>query len=110
MGGKMREVADLEPLTSDHRGDVVDFGVADLEKFVEDAELVHQLEGGGMDGVTAEIAEEVLVLFEDGDGKAGASEEQAEHDSGRASADDACGLHDSLTIDAVTTPGFGRGV
>jgi hypothetical protein len=31
------------------------------------------------------------VLFEDGDGDAGAGEQEAEHDSGRASADDAAG-------------------
>ena len=44
-----------------------------------------------MDGVAAEVAEEVFVFFEHGDVDAGAGEEEAEHDAGRASADDAGG-------------------
>ena len=63
----------------------------ELEEAVEQAELVEELEGGGMDGVAAEVAEEVGVLFEHGDGDAGAGEEIAEHDAGRASANDAAG-------------------
>ena len=61
------------------------------EEFFEEAELVEELEGGGMDGVAAEVAEEVCVLFEDGDVDALAGEEEAEHDAGGASADDAAG-------------------
>ena len=44
-----------------------------------------------MDGVAAEVAEEVLVFFEDGDGDTLAGEEETEHDAGGASADDAAG-------------------
>jgi len=45
-----------------------------------------------VDGVAAEVAEEVFVFFEDGDADTGAREEEAEHDAGGASADDAgCG-------------------
>jgi hypothetical protein len=40
-----------------------------------------------MDGVAAEVAEEVCVLFKDGDGDVGAGEQEAEHDSSGASAD-----------------------
>ena len=52
---------------------------------------MEELEGGGVDGVAAEVAEEVGVLFEDGDVDAGAGEEEAEHDAGGAAADDAAG-------------------
>jgi hypothetical protein len=38
---------------------------------------VEEFEGGGMDGVAAEVAKEVGVLFEDGDRDAGAGEEEA---------------------------------
>ncbi len=41
--------------------------MGEREEGVEDAELVEELEGGRVDGVAAEVAEEVLVLFEDGD-------------------------------------------
>ena len=37
------------------------------EEFFEEAELVKEFKGGGMDGVAAEVAEEVIVFFEDGD-------------------------------------------
>ena len=47
------------------------------EEFFEEAELVQQFKGGGMDGVAAEVAEEVIVLFEDGDCDPAASEEEA---------------------------------
>ena len=51
-----------------------------------------------MDGVAAEVAEEVVVLFEDGDVDAVAGEEEAEHHAGRAATYDAatglCGRGD----------------
>jgi hypothetical protein len=50
---------------------------------------MHELEGGGVDGVAAEIAQEVFVFFEDDDVDAGAGEEQAEHYASGAAAGDA---------------------
>ncbi len=57
---------------------------------------MEELEGGGVNGVAAEVAEEVYVFFEDGDFDAGTGEEEAEHDSGGAAADDAAGGVDRL--------------
>src|SRR5258708_20946909 len=65
--------------------------VGEVEEGFEEAELVHELEGGGVDCVAAEVAEEVFVLFEDGDIDAGAGEEEAEHHACRASAYNATG-------------------
>ena len=62
-----------------------------MEQAVEQAELVHDLERGGMDGVAAEVAVEVGMLFEHGDINAGAGEQQAEHHAGGAAAYDAAG-------------------
>ena len=59
---------------------------------------MEEFEGGGMDGVATEVAEEVGVFFEDGDLNAGAREEEAEHDAGRASADDAGGGGEGLVL------------
>jgi hypothetical protein len=93
-GGKVGEVGHEELAATDGDGHSADFGVGELEEAVEQAELVEELEGGGVDGVAAEVAEEVGVFFEDGDGDAGAGEEVGEHDAGGASADDADGgLH-----------------
>ena len=92
VGGEMGEVGRWgsvwPPMTHGEAGDLL---VRECEELVEEAELVEELERGGMDGVAAEVAEEVFVLFEHGDVDAGAGEEEAEHDAGGASADDAAG-------------------
>jgi len=94
MRGDAVELRDGEGLASDDHGEGGYLLMALDEKLVEKAELVHQLEGGGMDGVAAEVAEEVGVFLEDGDVDAGAREEEAEHHAGGASADDAAGSGD----------------
>jgi hypothetical protein len=38
-----------------------------LEELFEEAEFVHQFESGRMDGVSAEVAQEIGVFFEDED-------------------------------------------
>ena len=63
--------------------------VRQLQELVEQAELVHDLERRGMDGVAAKVAQEVGVLLEHDDVDAGAREQEAEHHAGRAAADDA---------------------
>src|ERR1700760_4266051 len=47
---------------------------------------MHQLEGGGMNGIAAEVAVEIGVLFEHGDLAAGACQQIAGHHPGRATA------------------------
>ena len=59
-----------------------------LEEPLEHAELVEDLHGRGVDGVAAEIAEEVGVLFEHLHAAAGPGEQQPGHDSGGPAADD----------------------
>jgi hypothetical protein len=54
---------------------------------------MHQLEGGGMDCVAAEIAIEIRVLFQNHDFDTGAPQQEACHHPGGAAADnDAAGL------------------
>src|SRR5436190_10412814 len=60
--------------------------VRKLEKRLEQTELVHELESRGMDGVAAEIAQEIRVLFQHGDVDAGPRQQQAEHHPGGAAA------------------------
>ena len=50
---------------------------------------MEELECGGVDGVAAEVAEEVFVFFEDSDVDALAGEEETEHHAGGTSANDA---------------------
>src|ERR1700688_5263625 len=63
--------------------------MGDAQKIIEEAELVHQLEGGRVNGVAAEIAEEVGVFFKDEDFDAGTGEKEAEHYAGGAASCDA---------------------
>ncbi len=53
----MRGLADLAAETLDAR-------MRQLEEVVEQAEFVHQFQRRGMDGVAAEVAQEVGVLFQ----------------------------------------------
>jgi hypothetical protein len=89
--GKVREVGHGEGVTADVTGEAGKLRVRELEKFVEEPELVEDFHGGGVNGVAAEVTEEVGVFFEDGDGNALPGEQVAEHDACGASADDAAG-------------------
>ncbi len=91
VGGEVGEVRDLKALAADDGRESGNLRVTDGEEFFEEAKLVHQLKSGWMNGVATEVAEEVLIFFEDGDGDTPAREKVAEHDAGGASADDAAG-------------------
>ena len=91
VSGKVGEVGHSDGSVADQAGHTGDFGVGKLEELLEETELMEELESRGMDGVTAKVAEEVCVFFEDGDGNALTGEKEAEHDACRASADDAAG-------------------
>jgi hypothetical protein len=98
VGGEMSEVAHAERLSADGDGQLGELLMREREELVEQTKLVEELERRGMDGVAAEVAEEVFVFFEDSDIDSGAGEEEAEHDSGWASADDAaCGIQRWVT-------------
>ncbi len=59
------------------------------EEFIEQAKLVNHFQRRGMNGIAAEIAQEILVLFQHRDADAGARQEEAEHHPGGAAAGDA---------------------
>jgi hypothetical protein len=87
--GEMGEIGDGYGEIVNDRADRGDFLMGDAQKFLEQAELVHEFEGGGMDGVAAEIAEKVGVFFEDGDFDSGAGEKKTKNHAGGAAANDA---------------------
>ena len=57
-----------------------------LQKFVEQAQLVHHLKRRWMDRVAAKITQEVLVLLKDDNFHAGARQQKAQHHAGWSSA------------------------
>lgn len=68
-----------------------EFLVWQREEFVQNSKFMEKLKRGGVDRITAEIPEEVLVFFEDCDIDTSTCEQKPEHDSSRASADYAAG-------------------
>ncbi len=91
MGGEVGEIGHLKTVATNDGRESGDLRMGEREEFFEEAKLVEEFEGGGMDGVAAEVAEEVFVLFKDSDSDALTREKEAEHNTGGASADDAAG-------------------
>jgi hypothetical protein len=85
------EIRGLEREVAEGPADGGQLLVRHFEECFEEAELVENFEGGGMDGIAAEVAKEIVVLLEDADGDPGAGQKVAEHDARRASTDYAAG-------------------
>ncbi len=66
------------------------------QELLEQAELGHQLERRGMNGVAAEIAQEIGVLPEHDDVDAGTRQEEPEHEPAGPASDDAAAGGESL--------------
>ena len=75
--GRCEKSARVDALVADLAGQLAQLLVRALEEIVEDAKLVHHLERRGMDGVAAEVAQEIGVLFQHDDIDAGAGEQEA---------------------------------
>lgn len=85
------EVGEHDVLTASPReGDALDATVRDAGETVIEPEFIEQPQGRGVDGVAAEVAEEVLVPLEHHDLHPASGEQQAgDNPGGAASADDA---------------------
>jgi hypothetical protein len=87
-GGKVGKIGQDDFLITDDPTSLAHLLVRQLEKRIQQAKLVHDLERRGMDRVTAEITQEIRVLFQHHDVDAGAGEQVAEHHAGRTTARD----------------------
>jgi hypothetical protein len=83
------EIGDPHRRAAEHPVHLLQALVRQLEEAVDQAEFIHDLQGGGMHGVAAKIAEEIGVLFQHHDIDPGAAEQISEHHAGRPAADDA---------------------
>jgi hypothetical protein len=71
--------------------------VRQFQKFFQEPEFVKQLERGRMHSVAPEIAEEIVMLFENRDLYSGAGKQVAEHYAGRAATHEATrGFQDAM--------------
>src|ERR1700678_558904 len=77
--GDVAEIADLEGIVSEDAAGGGKLLVGELQEVLEQTQFREDRERGGMHGVAAEIAEEIVVLFEDRDRDALAGEEVTEH-------------------------------
>ena len=88
-GREMSEIRECIFLLAEGGADCRGFLVRQFQELVQQAQLVHELQCGGMDGVAAEIAQEVGVLLQHDHVDAGAREQKAEHEPARPAADHA---------------------
>src|SRR5579863_2086430 len=88
VGGQMREVRDRYVEVVDLRADLRQLLMGTSQELVQNAELVHKLERRGMDGVAAEITQEILVLFENCYFDSSPGEQETQHHPRRSSARD----------------------
>ena len=88
------KVGDRHRRAADVAGELPYLLVGALEEVLQEPQLVHHLQGRGVDGIAAEVAQEVGVLLQDEDVHPGTSEEEAEHHAGRpAPRDTAADVH-----------------
>src|SRR5262249_43339317 len=83
MRGNASEICDLKAVTADHSANKPQFLMRHRQQLVENSEFVHHFQSGRMDRVSAEVAKEIFMLFEDGDSYAFARKQIREHDARR---------------------------
>src|SRR4029077_4069894 len=86
---QMAEVDEGELLAPERAAERTRLGMRQLEKFLEQAEFMHDLERRWMNRVAAEIAQEVGVLLQCRDIDAGSREEKSQHHPGGPAAHNA---------------------
>jgi hypothetical protein len=86
---QMSEVRERIFLVSEECANARGLLMRQLEKIVEQSELAHQFQGRRVDGVAAEVAQEVGVFFQYHHVDASSRQQEPEHQSARAAADDA---------------------
>ena len=104
-GRQMRHVDRLQARVADLHGEPRDRRMRQFQEFVEQAEFGYHFQRRGMDRVAAEIAKKILMLFQHRHVDAGAGQQEAEHHSGRAPADDTALLFERR-IGHVSCPSF----
>src|SRR5262245_30339034 len=85
----MPEVGQHDELVTNLAAKLTYFLVGQPEQVFQNTELMHQLERGWVNGVTAKVAQEIGMLLEDNDVDAGTRQQEAKHQSRRTAAGNA---------------------
>ena len=72
---QLREIREIEPMPGDSRADATQLLVRPIEQFVEQPQFRKHAQRRGVDGVAAEIAQEVAMFFEHRRRQPGAGEQ-----------------------------------
>jgi hypothetical protein len=100
----MREIRHQHPLFPELAREARDLLVRQLQELIEQAKLVHDVEGRRVHGVATEVAQEVAVLLQHHGLHAGARQKEAQHHARRAAAHDAALGRDQSSISRSTRP------
>jgi hypothetical protein len=82
----MPQIDDAQNFFADLYRQPIEFPMRQFKEFMEQAELVHELEGGRVHSVAAKVTQKVRMLFQHHDLDAGTRQKEAEHHSGRTGA------------------------
>src|ERR1700738_2305605 len=109
----MREVRYFDKLVSDLAPERSDFLMRTPQELVKQSELVHDLEGRGMDRIPPEIAQEIGMFFENENRDPGSGEQEAEHHprgapTGDAAANRNLGIHHDILRPPLPAPAHHR--
>jgi len=94
------EIGDLERRRADLAVEGRDLVMGQLQEILEQAQLVHHLQRRGVNGVAAEVAQEIGMLLQHQHLDAEARQEQAQHHAGGAAAGDAAAYVDAFRFHA----------
>ena len=93
-GRQMAKIRNSHALVADLRGGFLKPLMWQLQKLVQQPYLVHEFERRGMDRVSAEITQEVGMLFQHQHIDTGTCQQETKHHAGRPAPDDATALGD----------------
>ena len=82
--GQAGEITDGEMLVAEIQGHMPDLGMRQLQEALQQSQLMHDLLGGGVHRVAAEIAQEIGMLFQHRHIYPGAGQQIASHHAGGA--------------------------
>ena len=95
IASEVREIGDRDLLVSDHPGELAGLLMGPLEELLEQAQLVQDLQGRGVDRVAPEIPEKIAMLLEYDDVDARPRQQESEdHPRGAAAHNAACRFQD----------------
>src|SRR5579864_2809450 len=94
MRGQMRKIRDRHGISAHLSGKFAYLLMRELQKFVQNTQLIHQFKSGRVNRVAAKVAQEIRMLFENVYIHADLCKQVSQHNSGGASSADAASCTD----------------